>query len=147
MTKRRATRTAVFKVIFAAMHGDENDGESAWQSVCEAENDNESADEKTEMDSALFALLLDGYFSRREETMRVLAAAADRPLDRIGAAERALLLAATAELICRPETPRKVVINEAIELAKKFAPEDARRYINGVLDKVARNLRPDGDSA
>jgi len=55
--------------------------------------------------------------------------------------ERALLRMGTFELRDRIDVPYKVVINEAVALAKKFGATDSFRYINGVLDKVARELR------
>ena len=53
-----------------------------------------------------------------------------------------LLLLAACELRDHPETPYKVVINEAIELAKSFGGTDGYKYVNGVLDKLAAELRP-----
>jgi len=55
--------------------------------------------------------------------------------------ERNLLRLGTFELRDRIDVPYKVVINEAVSLAKKFGATEAHRYINGVLDKVARALR------
>lgn len=61
----------------------------------------------------------------------------DRPVDEIGPIELAILRIATYELCERIEMPYKVVLNEAIELAKVFGPEDAHKYINSIIDKVA----------
>ena len=66
----------------------------------------------------------------------------DRPVEELDLVERALLRLASYELMARPEVPYKVVINEAVELAKTFGAEQSHRYVNGVLDKVARKLRP-----
>jgi len=55
--------------------------------------------------------------------------------------ERNLLRLGTFELRDRIDVPYKVVINEAVSLAKKFGATESHRYINGVLDKVARALR------
>ena len=65
----------------------------------------------------------------------------DRPLDELDPIERALLRLGTFELKERIDFPYKVVINESVALAKKFGATDSYRYINGVLDKVARSYR------
>jgi N utilization substance protein B len=65
----------------------------------------------------------------------------DRPVKELSPVEHALLLLATCELRDHPETPYKVVINEAIELAKSFGGTDGHKYVNGVLDKLAAELR------
>jgi transcription antitermination protein NusB len=66
----------------------------------------------------------------------------DRPLADLSPIEHSILLIATYELAHRPEIPYKVVINEAIELAKDFGGSDGFRYVNGVLDKLAARIRP-----
>ncbi len=69
------------------------------------------------------------------------AAYLDRSLDALGPIELAILRLSTYEMIACPDLPYKVVLNEAIELAKTFAAEDAHKYINAILDKVAVKLR------
>lgn len=65
----------------------------------------------------------------------------DRELDELDPIERTLLRMGTFELARREDVPYKVVINEAVSLTKKFGATDGHKYINGVLDKVARHLR------
>ena len=65
----------------------------------------------------------------------------DRSLEELGPIELAILRLSTYEMLHCPELPYKVVLNEAIELAKTFAAEDAHKYINAVLDKVAAKQR------
>ncbi len=65
----------------------------------------------------------------------------DRPIGELSPIERAILLLGAYELAERLETPYRVVINEAIELTKSFGGTDGHRYINGVLDKLAPQLR------
>lgn len=65
----------------------------------------------------------------------------DRSLDELDAITRALLRMATFEFKNRIDVPYKVVINEAVSLAKKFGAEDSHKFINGVLDKAAVVLR------
>lgn len=65
----------------------------------------------------------------------------DRPLHELSPVEHAILLLATLELSEHPEVPYRVVINEAVELAKTFGGTDGYRFINGVLDKLAAEIR------
>jgi N utilization substance protein B len=66
----------------------------------------------------------------------------DRPLAELSPIEHAILLIGAYELIHRPEIPFRVVINEAVELAKDFGGTEGFKYVNGVLDKLAVQLRP-----
>jgi N utilization substance protein B len=61
-------------------------------------------------------------------------------MDRMAAVDRNVLRAAVAELIGFPQTPRAVVINEAIEIARKFSAPESAQFINGVLDSVGKEL-------
>ncbi|HUU49804.1 MAG TPA: transcription antitermination factor NusB [Nitrospinota bacterium] len=65
-------------------------------------------------------------------------------LDRIGAVELGILRIAIYELIYRDDIPPKVSINEAIEIEKKFGSEDSSTFINGILDKVKRDIELKG---
>lgn len=66
----------------------------------------------------------------------------DRKLSQLDMIEHAVLRVATCELLNHPETPVKVVVNEAVNLTKKFGGEGSHKYVNGVLDKVAKQARP-----
>ena len=66
----------------------------------------------------------------------------DRAVDALDPVERALLYLGAYELAYRIDVPFKVVINEAVELAKVFGATDSHKYVNGVLDKLAAILRP-----
>ena len=61
-------------------------------------------------------------------------------MDRMAAVDRNLLRAAVAEMIGYPRTPRPVIINEALEIARKFSTPESVHFINGVLDSVAKEL-------
>jgi N utilization substance protein B len=65
----------------------------------------------------------------------------DRSVEELTPVERALLRIGTYELMARIDVPWKVVINEAVNLAKKFGATDSHKFINGVLDQVAHQLR------
>ncbi len=66
----------------------------------------------------------------------------DRPMQQVDLVERAILRLAAYEFVQHPEIPYRVVINESVELAKTYGAEQGHRYVNGVLDKLARILRP-----
>jgi N utilization substance protein B len=70
-----------------------------------------------------------------------IASLADRSLEQLDAVGRAILLLALAELKFRPDVPEKVVINEAVELAKRYGAAESHRFVNAVADKAARQLR------
>ena len=63
-------------------------------------------------------------------------------LARLAATDRAVLRAAVAELMGRPGTPARVVLDEAIEIARRYGSDESGRFVNGVLDRIARHLRP-----
>jgi N utilization substance protein B len=63
-------------------------------------------------------------------------------LDRMAVVDRNILRMAVYELLFEPAIPGKVAINEAIEIAKKFGTAESSRFINGVLDRIHRELRP-----
>lgn len=71
-----------------------------------------------------------------------IARQAARGLDQLDAVGRAILLLGLAELKVRGDVPTKVVINEYVELAKRFGAADSYKFVNAVLDKSARELRP-----
>ena len=62
-------------------------------------------------------------------------------LERMATVDRNVLRCAAAEMLAFPQTPRPVVINEALEIARKYSAPEAVNFINGVLDSVARELR------
>ncbi|MEQ8802659.1 transcription antitermination factor NusB [Haliea sp.] len=93
------------------------------------------------VDLEYFQALLHGVPASVTELEAVFEPLLDRKLDDLGPIERSLLRMGTWELQHRIDVPWKVVINEAVSLAKKFGATDSHKYINGVLDKVARQLR------
>ena len=70
----------------------------------------------------------------------------DRPLSQLSPVEHAVLLLAAYELAHRPELPFKVVVNEAIELAKTYGGTDGHKFVNGVLDRLGSQPRGLGSS-
>ena len=93
------------------------------------------------VDLAYFQALLHGVPACVDELEAILEPLLDRRLEELDPIERTLLRMGTWELRERIDVPYKVVINEAVALAKKFGATDGHKYINGVLDKAARQLR------
>lgn len=65
----------------------------------------------------------------------------DRAIEQLDPVERAVLMLGTYELMFCPDVPWKVVVNESVNQAKMFGAEESFKFINGVLDKVARTVR------
>lgn len=68
---------------------------------------------------------------------------ADRPLSQLDPVERGILLLGFYELQSKPDVPYKVVINESVNLAKRFGAVDGHKYINALLDRAVATLRPE----
>jgi N utilization substance protein B len=92
-------------------------------------------------DQDYFCILLRGVAQQRDALAGQLAPHLSRPFAQLDPVERAILLLAAFELLYRPELPWRVVVNEAVGLAKIFGAEQSHRFINGVLDGAARAMR------
>jgi len=103
-------------------------------------------EELAKVDVGLFVALLRGVPTRLSHLDAALAALLDRPLEQVDPVERAVLRIGAYELMEHPDIPYRVVINEAVELAKLFGAEQGHRYVNGVLDKLAKRLRSGEDT-
>lgn len=93
-------------------------------------------------DHQLFSDLLRGIPDKADEIDQALRGNLDRSLQSLDPVERSILRIGTYELIYSLELPVRVIINEAVELAKAFGAEQGHRYVNAVLDRVARQARP-----
>jgi len=96
-----------------------------------------ASDEFAKVDSEYFALLFAEVDAAVQDLDVMIGRYGDIPADQLDPVERAILWVAIGELQFHPEVPKKVVINEAIELAKMFGAEGGHRYVNALLDKVA----------
>ncbi|GAB5606333.1 transcription antitermination factor NusB [Sideroxyarcus sp. TK5] len=92
-------------------------------------------------DSELYQLLLRGAIAQHEALDAQIAPQLDRALDELSPVEYSVLLLGAYELFHQPEVPYRVVINEAVELAKTFGGSDGHKFVNGVLDKLAAQAR------
>ncbi|OUR75099.1 N utilization substance protein B [Colwellia psychrerythraea] len=97
---------------------------------------------KRRFDIEYFQLLLRGVTTNIGSIDDAISPYVDRPLDDIDQVEKAILRVAVFELKDCTDVPYRVVINEAIELAKSFAADDSHKFINGVLDKTVKLIRP-----
>jgi N utilization substance protein B len=93
-------------------------------------------------DGGYFRGLIEGICSERERLDEALAPLLDRKPAELDPIEHALLLIGGFELRQRPEVPYRVVINEAVGLARRFGATDGYKFVNGVLDRAARLWRP-----
>ena len=135
MGVRRKSREFALQMLFQADLGRQNAEqvrESFWRERPEAEA------EVREFTEDIFRLAME----RMAEIDTLIAAHAQHwRMERMSAVDRNILRAAVAELMGFPQTPPAVVINEALEVARKFSSPESIHFINGVLDSSARELR------
>jgi len=95
------------------------------------------------LDRDYFKMLLDEVIGQVDAIDELLSPVLDRPLQEVDPVERAILRLGACELKSHPEIPFRVVINESVEIAKDYGAEHGHKYINGILDRIALQLRPD----
>jgi transcription antitermination protein NusB len=98
------------------------------------------------MDKRLFKDLLFGTLAELPAIDEALTPHLGRAITQVDPVERAVIRLAGFELMRRLEVPMGVVLNEAVELAKTFGAESGHRYVNGVLDKLATDVRPEASA-
>ncbi|MBL4647845.1 MAG: transcription antitermination factor NusB [Gammaproteobacteria bacterium] len=108
-------------------------------SVIEQQFFNKHSFSKTDRD--YFKTLLYGVVHHQQTLDEYFSPYSERTIDELGPIELAILRLSTYELAHQLDVPYKVVINEGIELGKRFAAEESYKYINSVLDKTAKKLR------
>jgi len=94
-------------------------------------------------DAALLESIVSGVRARAAELEALISPHLDRAFARLSPVERAILYIGALELAAHPQTPFKVVLNEAVELGKSFGAAEGYRFVNGVLEKIAAQLRPE----
>jgi N utilization substance protein B len=134
---RRRARESALQMLYQWEVGRMSPGDtilSYWPALDEAE---ELAVEYREFANGLVR----GTVARVEEIDRLLGSRAQNwRVERMAVLDRAVLRLATYELLAEPDTPAKVIINEALELARAFSGEEAVPFVNGVLDGVRKEL-------
>lgn len=131
-TRRKARRAAV-QAVYQWLVAESRIGDLVRQF--------ESGGRLSGCDRAYFDALVRGVAHDRSGLESTFVGYLDRPAQHLDPVERAVLLLAVFELRDRLEVPYRVVVNEALELAKRFGAEDGHRFVNGILDRVARDLR------
>ena len=134
MGTRRKSRELVLQMLFQADMGEQ--GAEQVRSTFWKERSSVGAEVRGFADD-LFRVAMD----RISEIDRLIEGHTEHwRMDRMAAVDRNLLRAAVAEFLGFPETPRAVVINEALEIARKFSSPESVQFINGVLDSVGKAL-------
>ena len=111
-----------------------------WQDLIQEFGD---AEDMPRADREYFRELVEGVWRGREALDAELSAWADRGPALLDPVEHAILLIGVYELRHRQDVPYRVAINEGVTLAKRFGATDGHKYVNAVLDRAARALRPD----
>jgi len=94
-------------------------------------------------DAAYFAGLWSGVGTEYDAMLERIGPYLDRPVHDLSPIERSILVIGAWELLHRLDIPYRVVINEAVELAKSYGGTDGHKFVNGVLDKLAARVRGD----
>lgn len=131
-TSRRRSRELALQALYAWQLG----GGDALEQL-------RALDEDAHADKELAESLVRGVLERAAELQALIAPCLDREFGRLSPVERAILYIGAFELQAHPETPFKVVVNEAVELGKSYGGTGGHKFVNGVLEKLAGGLRPD----
>ncbi|MDR3220858.1 MAG: transcription antitermination factor NusB [Candidatus Accumulibacter sp.] len=131
---RRRAREFVLQGLYQRLVG--GNDEAAIEAHLADSNDFNKADR------GFFAELLRGILAQQGVLRERLQVYLDRPFAELSPVEAGVLLTGAYELLLCQQTPYRVIINEAIELAKGFGGTDGHKYVNGVLDKLAAEVRP-----
>ena len=101
--------------------------------------------EYAQVDQHYYDDLLGAILNSRSDLEASIERFADRPVDQLDPVEKGILLLGFHELKAKPDIPYKVIINESVNLARRFGAVDGHKYINALLDKAAEKLRPTKD--
>lgn len=113
--------------------------ESPWQDIL---SEFASEEDMARADREYFDEIVRAVVESREALDEQLKSWADRSPAELDPVEHAVLLIGVHELSHRPDVPWRVVVNEAVSLTRRFGATDAHKYVNAVLDRAARALRP-----
>ena len=134
LPRTHARRAAVQALYQALVNG---------QDLAKDSLDFVTAENSDKIDKKYFTMLVEGVTKERDNLDAELAYAVDRNLSEVDPVESSVLRLAVYEYMYRPDIPYRVVLNEAVELAKAFGGEKGHKYVNGVLDKMGSKLRAD----
>ncbi len=134
MKSRRRARELALKGLYQWLL-------SANSAATIADHLSSEIDDFAKADKDFFMQLLQGSIENAETLENEFAPCIHRTVAELSPVERAVLMLATYEFLYMIETPYRVVINEAIELTKKYGGTAGHRFVNGALDKLAARLR------
>lgn len=135
MGKRRTAREFALQILYRLDMGQESLAEKILEEFWETNLTSDDVKEYTDS-------LVKGTKENQSEIDRIIADSAENwTLDRMASVDRNILRFSTYELLKRNEIPSSVIINEAIEIAKKYGTEESGSFINGILDRVAKEVR------
>ena len=138
MSEASGTRSVARKLALQALYRWQLNA-CPWQDLVREFGE---AEDMARADGDYFRALIEGVVGAREELDTRLATLADRRPELLDPIEHAILLIGLYELSARPDVPYRVAINEAVGLAKRFGATDGHKFVNAVLDRAARELRP-----
>ncbi|MBV8742983.1 MAG: transcription antitermination factor NusB [Sinobacteraceae bacterium] len=133
-----ATRSVARKLALQALYRWQLNA-GPWQDLVQEFRD---AEDMPRADPDYFRELIEGVWGARESLDAQLASLMDRKPELLDPVEHAALLIGLYELTSRPDVPYRVSINEAVSLARRFGATDGHKFVNAVLDRAARALRP-----
>ncbi|MCK5811134.1 MAG: transcription antitermination factor NusB [Cocleimonas sp.] len=138
-----AQRQVARKLALITLYQWQMTGNSYHDLYVGIQEDKELAKDFDKADAAYYQSLCKYVIDNVEVVDEQLKPFLDRDPEHLGQIERAVLRMATAELLNHSETPYKVIVNEAVNLTKKFGADKAYKFVNGVLDKVGQSIRVD----
>ena len=130
---RTQARRAAVQALYQALVNE--------QAPDKAELDFVMAEYANKIDKSYFQTLVSGVLKNIDEIDSELSHAVDRDLKAVDPVEASVLRLAVFEYMHRLDIPYRVVLNEAVELAKSFGGEQGHKYVNGVLDKIVRDYK------
>ena len=134
MGKRRTARELALKFLYQTEFNS-NSPDSELNSFCDRANVSEEVQNFTQ------ALIKNILFHKKEVDELLEKISANWAPDRMAVIDKNILRLGICELLFDSKTPPKVVINEAVEIAKKFGTEESPEFINGILDKVFKDSK------
>ncbi len=136
-----AQRQVARKLALISIYQWQMTGNSYHDLYVEIQEDKELVKDFLKADAAYYQSLCKYVIDNIENIDQQLKPFLDRDPEHLDQIERAVLRMATAELLNHNETPYKVIVNEAVNLTKKFGADKAYKFVNGVLDKVGATIR------
>jgi N utilization substance protein B len=139
MKSRRACREAALQVLYQCdVLADYSEETVSFFFEHFRSQSDLSEDERLQAHSDYSQQLVSGVVTNRDEIdSRISVASTNWSVSRMACVDRNIIRIATYEMLFSSEVPRKVCINEAIEISKRFSADESPKFINGVLDKVA----------